>query len=281
LHIGFLPRFATACVAICLWSSSAAAAMDSLATGAGRGPGDSLEWIPYVAPNTEDETYLRYLQASDVVRRYPWSLRGFSPAESMRLAAITGRHPWSRSAPFTSEQRRVRMLPLMAMVRGNSAFPYGSNDGPVWAGRGLTVSATVGVAMSAGPFSLVLAPTAFVTQNGSFEILDNRQTGDRQFADGRRPNVVDRPQRFGVDPYGRFDPGNSTLRAELAGVTAGISTATMGWGPSQLYPFVLGTNAPGFLHGFLGTARPVNVLIGSVHGRVIWGRLEQTEYSPV
>lgn len=279
LHIHISRSLTLAAVAICLHSGSAAAYTDSLATGGA--PADSLEWIPHVVPNSEDETYLRYLQATGAVSRYPWGLRGFSPAESKRLAARVGAHPWSRSSAFTSVDRRARILPLVAELRANSAFPYGSNDGPVWAGRGLTASTTLGVAMSAGPVSLVLSPTAFISQNASFELLDNRQTGDRRFADGMRANFVDRPQRFGDDPYGRIDPGNSTLRADLAGLTAGVSTAAMSWGPSQLYPFILGTSAPGFAHGFFGTAQPVNVFIGSVHGRVIWGRLEQTEYSPV
>lgn len=242
---------------------------------------DSLEWIPVVVPNSEDETYLRYLQIAGAVPRRPWSLRGFSPGEAKKLAPQVGTHPWSRSASFSSVQRRVRLLPLSAELRGNSTFPYGSNDGAVWAGRGLTASVTIGLALKAGPFSLVLAPTAFISQNAAFDLLDNGQTGDLRFADGPFPTEVDRPQRFGDKPYGLADPGNSTLRADMGPLTAGISTAHMAWGPFELYPYVLGTNASGFPHGFVGTSRPVNVWIGSLHGRVIWGRLDQSSYSPV
>lgn len=242
---------------------------------------DSVEWIPYVVPNSEDETYLRYLQIAGAVPSYPWSLRGFSPLEAKRLAAKVGAHPWSRSSSLTSVERRVQIPPLTAALRGNSAFPYGSNDGAVWAGRGFTASATFGFALRAGPISVVIAPAAFVSQNAAFDLLENGQAGDRRFADGLFSDGVDRPQRFGDEAYGRIDPGNSTLRADIGLLAAGVSTANLAWGPMELYPYVLGTNAPGFLHAFVGTARPVNVWIGSIHGRVLWGRLEQSAYSPV
>lgn len=234
-----------------------------------------------MVPNSEDETYLRYLQIAGAVPLYPWSLRGFSPGEAKRLAPHVGAHPWTRSAPLTSVQRRVRLLPISAELRGNSAFPYGSNDGAVWAGRGLTASATSGLAMKGGPFLIVLAPTAFIGQNAAFDLLDNGQTGDLRFGDGLYSRAVDRPQRYGDKPYGRIDPGNSTLRADVGPLAAGVSTANMAWGPMELYPYILGTNAPGLLHGFVGTARPVNIWIGSLHGRVIWGRIDQSSYSPV
>ena len=47
------------------------------------------------------------------------------------------------------------------------------------------------------------------------------------------------------------------------------------------YPYILGGNAPGFPHAFLGTSAPLPIWIGRVHGRVIWGELEQSAYSPV
>lgn len=268
-------------VALCTGSSNVSAMVDSVKVGSREITADSLEWVPYVAPNSEEETYLRYLQITGAVSRYPWSLRGFSPREARRHAVKVGTHPWSRRGTMTSHDLTTRLLPFSAEVRANSSFPYGSNDGPVWAGRGLTASATIGVSVRAGPISVVLVPAAFVSQNASFDLLDNGREGDRRFADGLFPATVDKPQRFGDEPYGRVDPGNSTVRADAGPFTAGVSTANMVWGPMELYPFVLGTNPPGFLHGFVGTSRPVNVWIGVLHGRVIWGRLEQSAYSPV
>src|SRR5690606_3354507 len=44
---------------------------------------------------------------------------------------------------------------------------------------------------------------------------------------------------------------------------------------------VLGSNAGGFPHLLVGTARPANIFVGHLHGRLIAGRLEQSPYSPV
>jgi hypothetical protein len=259
---------------------SAAAALDSTAT-LPMAPRDSLQPVAFVEVNSEEETYLRYLQLAGAVPLYPWSLRGFSPAETRRLAARSGGHPWTLAPMFAAGGHAVRLLPLAAELRHNFGFPYGSNDGPVWAGRGLTGTASGGITGRLGPVSLVLAPIAFITQNTSFTLMPNGETGARRFGDGQHVQYVDRPQRFGDGAYGRIDPGNSTVRLDAGPIAAGLSTANVAWGPFERYPFILGSNAPGFLHGFLGTSRPANIWIGSVHARALWGRLEQSEYSPV
>ncbi|MEO5579307.1 MAG: capsule assembly Wzi family protein, partial [Gemmatimonadaceae bacterium] len=62
---------------------------------------------------------------------------------------------------------------------------------------------------------------------------------------------------------------------------AGVSTASQWWGPTTVYPYVLGNNAGGFPHAFLGTSRPANIGIGSLHGRLVYGMLDQSQYSTV
>lgn len=240
-----------------------------------------MEWVAYLAPNGEDESYLRYLQLAGYVGRYPWSLRGFSADESMRLATRVAIHPWTRSPKLTSTSGPAKLLPFVAELRGNSTGPYGYNDGAVWAGRGMTAVVTAGAAFRVGPLTLTVAPLAFITQNAEFDLLENGQPPDSRFADGLFPTSVDRPQRFGENPYGRVDGGNSTARVDVAGLTAGVSTANMAWGPFERYPYVLGTSAGGFPHAFVGTSRALSLGVGLLHGKVVWGRLEQTPYSPV
>lgn len=244
-------------------------------------PADSVQQAGFTPPNSEEETYLRYLQIAGAVPQYPWSVRGFSLEETERLAVRAGSHPWTGSYMFAGRRGGARWLPVAMNLRHNVAFPYGSNDGPVWAGRGLTGSVSAGLTASLGPVSIVLAPIAFVTQNASFTLLDNGATGPQRFGDGQHPRFVDRPQRFGDGAYARVDPGNSTVRIDVGPLAAGVSTAHSAWGPFERYPFILGSNAAGFEHAFLGTAHPIPVWIGSLHGRVLWGRLEQSEYSPV
>jgi hypothetical protein len=238
--------------------------------------------FPVVSVSTSEDNYLRYLQSVGLVRSYPWSIRGFGGHEARQLA-IDSRRPPSFPGLKEAQPGRLsaRLLPVEVALRFNSAYPYGSNDGAIWAGRGLTPSIAAGFSIMAGPISLVLAPIAFVAQNTAFELMSNGQTGIAVFRNGLFPVNIDLPQRFGEQSYGRIDWGESTIRADLFGVTLGASTANMGWGPMHNYQFILGGNAPGFPHGFLGTSRPVSIWLARLHFRAIWGRLEQSDYSPV
>jgi hypothetical protein len=47
------------------------------------------------------------------------------------------------------------------------------------------------------------------------------------------------------------------------------------------FPFVLGNNAAGFPHVFAGTSRPHRFWAGAISARVLWGRLDQSRFSPV
>ena len=201
----------------------------------------------HIVVGSSDEDYLRYLQIGGLATLYPWSLRELSQPELAQLEVARGSHPWSGKGDYASSPARISLsiLPVNAVLRYNSAFPYGSNDGAVWAGRGLTSALDLGFAFRAGPLSGTFNPIAFSAQNSSFPLQANGSTTN-PFADPLFSCCVDHPQRFGTRPYSRVDPGESTFRIDEFGLTAGISTANMGWGPMENYPFILGGNAPGF-----------------------------------
>jgi hypothetical protein len=130
-----------------------------------------------------------------------------------------------------------------------------------------------------GPLSLTLLPTFFRAANAGFPIQTATLLcgcGDAIYGD-----YVDKPQRFGTDAYGRLDPGQSSIRVDVRGISAGFATANEGWGPSAEYPFTLGNNAAGFPHLFFGSSTPFPIFIGRAHLKIIYGRLDQTSYSPV
>jgi hypothetical protein len=235
-----------------------------------------------VFAGSEIETYLRWMQTTGTSPLHPWSIRSFSRNEVDRLMPRDSVHPWSGQyhlAPDTADGPRFEWIRPRASAVYNSAFPHGDNDGAVWTGRGATVALEAGFSSRWGPVSLTIAPLFFAAQNAEFELVPNGLDDSLAYADWRYPTRIDFPQRFGDGSYVRLDPGQSTLRADLRGVAAGISTANQAWGPVTEYPILLGNNAPGFVHGFLGTSRPLNVGIGRVHGRMVWGRLEQSAYT--
>lgn len=244
--------------------------------------GDRIDVRDEVLVGSEMEEYLRLLQVLGKTPSYPWSIRGFSPAEVERLLPADSMHPWADRydlRPDSTPGRRVGWVSPEAGVVYNSAFPFGQNDGAMWAGRGATAVLRGGVSARLGPLSLTLAPVAFVAQNADFDLASNAQEGDLAYADGVFPRTTDRPQRFGDGTYARLDPGQSTLRLDVGPLATGVSTANQHWGPAAEHPLILGRNAPGFPHAFVGTSRPLGIGIGRLHGRLVWGRLEQSDFS--
>ena len=229
--------------------------------------------------NSEFERYLRALQISGRAPLYPWSIRGFSRREIERLVSIDSTSPWQLRDRFNKSHLAAEALTLGTTF--NSAYPYGYNDGPLWAGRGLTTSVSGGVNGFVGPFSFAIAPMAFSAANRPFRLARSAQPGVNPYADATYPNLVDWPQRFGNSAYSRLDPGATYLRFDSRALTVGVSTANEWIGPATEFPFLLSNNAPGFPHLFVGSGSPWNVGIGQLHGRLTWGRLDQSSYSPV
>lgn len=238
------------------------------------------------------ENYLRLLQTTGAVPLYPWSVRGFSPGEVDRLVPPDSAHPWAGRydlAPPTCHGDRLDPLRSLSLdlVRPrvtfieNTAFPFGANDGPVWAGRGLTTVVQAGVAIRYGPLSATFAPIVFRAENAAFDLLPNGRSGDLVYADGTYPGKIDLPQRFGDASYTVVNPGQSTLRLDVGALAVGVSTANQVWGPADRNPLILGNNAAGFSHLFLGTAHPVDLWIAQMHGRIVYGDLRQSPYSSV
>lgn len=232
----------------------------------------------------ELERYLRTLQNVGRAAPYPWSQRGLSPGEVRRIAPGDTLHPWAGryalggdEAPDGLEWGWVR--PRVRAVY-NSSFPYGGGDGPVWTGRGLTTEVRAGGFARYGPLTLVVAPVAFRAGNRAFDLAPVAGGEERRFRDPVNPTGIDRPQHFGTGPHARLDPGYSTLRLDAFGVAAGVSTAPQGWGPMDRYPLMLGPNAAGFPHVFVGTSRPLDLWIVELHGRWTVGRLEQSDHAP-
>ncbi len=235
-----------------------------------------------VFAGTETEIYLHYLDLTDTTSDASWSIRPLSPPQVSKLARALVGHPWqNRLAEFSDSSSFLafRLLSPNASVRFNSAFPYGSNDGAIWAGRGITTAAQLGVFAKLGPLSVTLRPTVFRAENSAFPLAPS--TLSCRCGDPILGAAVDRPQRFGSVAYQRADPGESSVRVDALGVSGGFSTANQGWGPSAEYPYVLGNNAPGFPHLFFGSSSPFPIFIGKAHLRVIYGRLDQSDYSPI
>lgn len=229
---------------------------------------------------SETENHLRYLQTLGGAPLGQWSIRGFAPAEVRALVAPGTLRSFERPVQHLGNvDWQVR--PLIADAWYNSDFAFGQNDGAVWRGRGLTTALRGGVALRAGPLSVVLQPMVFRAENRGFAMMSNGRQDSLAYGDPLRPTGIDRPQRFGDGAYGRLDPGQSTIRLDAFGVSVGVSTANEWWGPMSTWPYILSDNAAGFPHAFAGSSSPWDVGVGRIHGRVLYGELSQSDYTNV
>ena len=240
----------------------------------------STDWLS--GANSESERYLRTITTVSGGAAEQWSIRPFSSGALRRMATANASGPWA--GRLTVRPHRQIWASLVQPEMGgvfNSRFPYGFNDGPLWAGRGLTVVAAAGVHGGVGPLEFSIAPTLFRAQNASFPTVPNRLGEPNPFADVQSPTTIDLPQRFGNGAYQRLDPGQSWVQLGALGLVAGVSTANEAWGPAEENPFLLGTNAPGFAHLYAGTNGPLALGPVTLSVRLVAGRLDQSAYSPV
>jgi hypothetical protein len=265
---------------------------DALAQGAAR-----VELGGAVLAGGEQAAYLRALTMLDSSRTVSWSIQPMSwtAERSLRRLVDAPDHPWAaryaasatpatlRGMPTSGQLGDVswRLLRPELQVIYNSALPVGMNDGVLWSGRGATLAAQAGVAGEWKFVRFQIAPIGFRAQNAEYDILPNGQTGLLVFADARYPRLIDVPQRFGADPYSRLDWGDSFVEATLGFVSAGFSTARQSWSPARDHNLILSTNAGGFPHAFVGSSRPLDIRIGTINGKLIAGRMEQSDWSRV
>jgi hypothetical protein len=187
-----------------------------------------------------------------------------------------------RPAPATpAAGPTLELLPVRAQLVWNSTYPSGDDDGLLWAGRGLSTQARLGVAFRWGPFSAALAPEVAWQQNRWFETVATGLAGPGAFRSPWYGDQLDAPQRFGAGPYATASPGQSFVRADASGVALGLSTENRWLGPGLRDAILLTDNAPGFPHLFLGTSRPVDAWIGALEVLAIWGRLDRSRFAAV
>jgi hypothetical protein len=203
------------------------------------------------------ERYLRATDLLDSTTRRQWTIRPLATSDPMSRMGLTE--------------------PSVSLTH-NTSFPYGFNDGPAWAGKGITAAVSAGAELIRPHLSITLAPVAFIAQNAEFAIGDNGLSGDRRFADLLRPDAIDLPQRFGSKSYAAFNPGESEVAVRGFGVTGGLSSRSQIWGPAYEHPLILGNNAGGIPRLFAGTSSPVDLRWITIHGQIFWGQLDESAF---
>lgn len=225
---------------------------------------------------------------------------GTLAAERARLVEITGDTTQLPSQPDLVGDlglagwpllRRVdwSRLPLRIVrpdlrVVWNSALPYSLNDGALWAGRGLNVSMSGGLAwtqrLEEVGVRLVLAPMLYFSENRPFQVFPNRTPGRSPYANpfhgAGTTASLDLPHRFGNRHLLGIDAGRSELAVEWPAVTVGVTASNEWWGPGIRNAIILSNNAAGIPRWYARTTRPARTVLGGVEAKLIGGTLTRS-----
>ncbi len=152
---------------------------------------------------------------------------------------------------FTSG--RLSLLPVSLAQQFNSHHPYGWNDGGMIAAKGYQTMMSAGVFAALGPLEIQVQPEFVFAANPSYERT------------GLYGNTG--------SSYAQIFPGQSKIALNFFSLTAGVSTQNLWWGPGIHSSLLMSNNAPGFLHGFVGSQHPLKTPIGSFEWQLIGAKL--------
>ena len=248
--------------------------------------------LPMLAcPLVAQSTVTAALCAGGVVAT---ALPGSLLDENARAAGIRTGARWSlqRGAIDAARERmlqdsgaaRLRIAVVLPelLITTQSAFPMPANDGPLWAGRGLSYSVTGGVALcgKSGRWGAVIAPTYWYAENADFPL-----PSDPQFVPPRKseyspwastyhylPRELDQPRRFGDRAIAKTDPGAIALWLRTPRVEVGYTTEAEWWGPGQQNALILSSQSAGVPRAYVHTVKPIGAA-GELDARMFLGGL--------
>ena len=182
---------------------------------------------------------------------------------------------------FLGEKKKLKFLvmPVTNRFQYTSNYAFGLNDGAMIPNRGFQNVLSAGVFLEYGKFSFQLQPEILVAQNKEYLgfPIDHQSTILYYY---EHMNRIDMPERFGTAQYNRILPGQSALRFNHKGMSIGVSTENLWWGPAKRNSLLMSNNAPGFLHFTLNTQKPIETKIGHFEGQLISGFLKGSGFLP-
>lgn len=164
-------------------------------------------------------------------------------------------NPVSRTAKVNWKKPKITVLPLSFIQQYNTHHPYGWNDGAMISANGYQAMLRAGISASYGIFEMQLMPEMVYSANSRYE--SNAAYGS-----------------YTGKSYQKTFPGQSSVRMNIGAVSAGLSSQNLWWGPGIHSSLLMSNNAPGFVHGFISTRRPVKTPIGHLEWQIIGGKLD-------
>jgi hypothetical protein len=243
------------------------------------------------ALKSTEEDYYDFLALQGITKRPALNYRTLS--DSVWNIDETAEHPWKGQNlglfhPLFGDFR-FRVYGPELFMSGNTAAPYGQNDGVLWQGRGFNALLKTGVRFEGYGVELTLLPHLAFSQNVEFEIMPSYYQNEYGYfwgygAPQSNSGGADAPQRFGDKPFFDWDFGDSEIRYTWKTLTVGFGTQAIWLGPAYLNPILHSNNAPAYPKFDIGLRRQKIIIpkfgwyLGDVEARLWVGQLRESGY---
>ena len=185
----------------------------------------------------------------------------------------------TKTNKINSKKLTLKALPITLIQQYNTFAPYGWNDGAMIPAKGYQTLLSAGLFAQYGILSVQLKPEYVFAGNPDFETFPLNETSSVREINAYYLNHSDLPSSFGDQSYSKINWGQSKISVDYKGISAGISTENLWWGPGQRNSLIMSNNATGFLHFTLNTRKPIQTFIGSFEGQIVAGKLESSGIS--
>lgn len=176
----------------------------------------------------------------------------------------------------------ITTLPVDFRLAYDLRHPDSRNDGAMIRSRGLQTYLSAGFFAELGPLSIQFKPEFVWAQNKDYQGFPlwprhYQSTWSLRYIWFNRSDI---PERYGTGQYTKFSWGQSSIRLNKWGLSLGLSTENIWWGPAIRNSIMMSNNAEGFPHITFNTQKPIKTAIGSFEGQIVTGRLEASGYLP-
>ena len=181
---------------------------------------------------------------------------------------------------FFGKHGTLKILPVDFIMEYSSHHPYSRNNGSMIPNRGYQQLVSFGFHAELGPLSIQFKPEAVYAENRNFEGFPDSHYGITWARRYSLWNHIDMPERFGENAYKKSLFGQSSIRLNYKGLSLGLSSENIWWGPSIRNSIMMSNQAQGFNHITFNTTRPIKTPIGNFEWQVVTGRLEGSGFKP-
>ena len=181
---------------------------------------------------------------------------------------------------FFGKHGTLKILPVNFLMEYSSHHPYSRNNGSMIPNRGYQQLISFGFHAELGPLSIQFKPEGVYAENRNFEGFPDSHYGSIWSRRYSLWNYIDMPERFGENAYKKSLFGQSSIRLNYSGLSLGLSSENIWWGPSIRNSIMMSNQAQGFNHITFNTTRPLKTFIGNFEWQVVTGRLEGSGFRP-